>query len=408
MRIVFPPLTEWQAPVFDYLHNARRSGRVAVVKSRRQCGKSLISSVLLISYAVQSPCISIYISPTLKQSRLMYKAIKRMLRNTHLITEANGTDLNIELWNGSELHFRSTGQGDGIRGERCSGMLVIDEAAFCDDETIFDVLPVINVHKAPLLIISTPMFTDGYFYDMFMLGAAGGAVQSFDWGQYDTSRFLTAEQRELYRQTMSRNKFRSEILGEFITNDGLLFTGINECVYEPSAVDTKDELLYIGIDFATGVEADYTVITGVNARGEQVFVKRVNNLTPSAQIDWLASEISQRKVAKILAEKNSIGRVYIDQLQQKISVPITNWTTTNKSKHEIVTELQTAIENRRIGLLSDTIQLDELRKFQAVVNPATRNVKYAAAKGHDDSVIALCLAWRCLNGSRGNYKLGFV
>lgn len=407
MRIVFPPLTEWQAPVFDYLHNARRSGRVAVVKSRRQCGKSLISSVLLISYAVQSPCISIYISPTLKQSRLMYKAIKRMLRNTHLITEANGTDLNIELWNGSELHFRSTGQGDGIRGERCSGMLVIDEAAFCDDETIFDVLPVINVHKAPLLIISTPMFTDGYFYDMFMLGATGGAVQSFDWGQYDTSRFLSTEQIELYRQTMSRNKFRSEILGEFITNDGLLFTGINECVYEPSD-QPSDDKVYIGIDFATGVDADYTVITGVSSDGKQVFIKRVNNISPSEQIDWLAAEISQHNVAAILAEINSIGRVYVDMLNKKIKVPITSWTTTNKSKHEIVTDLQAAIENHRIGLLSDDVQLDELRKFQAVVNPATNVVKYAAAKGHDDSVIALCLAWRALNGSRGKYKLGFV
>ncbi len=407
MRIVFPPLTEWQAPVFDYLHNARRSGRVAVVKSRRQCGKSLISSVLLISYAVQSPCISIYISPTLKQSRLMYKAIKRMLRNTHLITEANGTDLNIELWNGSELHFRSTGQGDGIRGERCSGMLVIDEAAFCDDETIFDVLPVINVHKAPLLIISTPMFMDGYFYDMFMLGATGGAVQSFDWGKYDTSRFLSTEQRELYRQTMSRNKFRSEILGEFITNDGLLFTGINECVYEPSD-QPSDDKVYIGIDFATGVDADYTVITGVSSDGKQVFIKRVNNISPSEQIDWLAAEISQHNVAAILAEINSIGRVYVDMLKKKIKVPITSWTTTNKSKHEIVTDLQAAIENHRIGLLSDDVQLDELRKFQAVVNPATNVVKYAAAKGHDDSVIALCLAWRVLNGSRGKYKLGFV
>lgn len=330
-----------------------------------------------------------------------------MLRNTHLITEANGTDLNIELWNGSELHFRSTGQGDGIRGERCSGMLVIDEAAFCDDETIFDVLPVINVHKAPLLIISTPMFMDGYFYDMFMLGATGGAVQSFDWGKYDTSRFLSTEQRELYRQTMSRNKFRSEILGEFITNDGLLFTGINECVYEPSD-QPSDDKVYIGIDFATGVDADYTVITGVSSDGKQVFIKRVNNISPSEQIDWLAAEISQHNVAAILAEINSIGRVYVDMLKKKIKVPITSWTTTNKSKHEIVTDLQAAIENHRIGLLSDDVQLDELRKFQAVVNPATNVVKYAAAKGHDDSVIALCLAWRVLNGSRGKYKLGFV
>lgn len=407
MKLIFPRLTAWQQPVFDYLSDADGSGRSAVVKSSRQCGKSLLSSVLLISYAVARPCISIYIAPTLKQSRLLYKRIKRMLRGTGLITEANGTDLNVELWNGAEIHFRSTGQGDGLRGESCSGLLVIDEAAFCDDDTIFDVLPVINVRKAPVLVISTPMFTDGYFHDMFVRGNSDNLVRSFDWSKYDTSQFLTAEQRELYRQIMSRNKFRSEILGEFITNDGLLFVGINECICDVPPAADKDKI-YIGIDFATGVEADYTVITGINSRGEQVFIKRVNNITPTAQVDWLAAEIGRWNVGKIVAEVNSIGRVYIDNLQQRIKHPITKFTTSNKSKHDIVTELQAAIENRRIQLLPEAVMLDELRKFQATVNPTTKVVTYAAAKGHDDSVMALCFAWRALHSVYGNYKYSIV
>lgn len=62
----------------------------------------------------------------------------------------------------------------------------------------------------------------------------------------------------------------------------------------------------------------------MNEDREQVFIKRINNITPTEQIDWIADILSKYNVVKVLAEKNSIGAVFIDMLQKKIKVKITN------------------------------------------------------------------------------------
>lgn len=85
----------------------------------------------------------------------------------------------------------------------------------------------------------------------------------------------------MYRKKLSPNKFKTEYLAQFITADGLLFTNLNECTGTPSNQDK----LFIGIDWATGSNGDYTSIVGMNADREQVFIKRINNLSPMKQID---------------------------------------------------------------------------------------------------------------------------
>ena len=205
----------------------------------------------------------------------------------------------------------------------------------------------------------------------------------------------------MYRNKLSPNKFKTEYLAQFITADGLLFTNLNECTGTPSNQDK----IFIGIDWATGNNGDYTSIVGMNADREQVFIKRINNLSPMKQIDWLAEIISKYNVVKILAEKNSIGAVFIDALQKKIKPRITNWVTTNKSKQDLVQYLQSCLENKTVTILNDDKMLDELRKYQAEVNIKTNTVSYNAATGNDDDVIALMLACWAIKSNLGNYNL---
>ena len=225
-----------------------------------------------------------------------------------------------------------------------------------------------------------------------------------NWNNYDTSEFLSATRLEEYRQKLSPNKFKSEYLGQFITENGLLFNNLQNCIGTPS----NEDKIYIGIDFATGSGSDYTAICGINQDGEQVFIKRVKDMPPTQQVEWLANIINSYKTVKILAEQNSIGKVYIDMLKKKIKVPITNWTTSNSSKKDLVTNLQLALENKQITILSDDHMLDELRKYQADVNLKTNVVTYNASVGNDDQVIALMLAWKAYKGTLGNYNISVV
>ena len=137
-----------------------------------------------------------------------------------------------------------------------------------------------------MIIASTPFIMDGYYYQMYMKGLEKNElIKSFDWSKHpETSRFLTEEKKELYRQTMSRAKYTTEVLGEFLTDGGLLFQGLENCVGQP---DTDAKTIYIGIDFGTGTEEDYTVMSVMNNKGQMVKLYRTNNLSPTQQVEWL-------------------------------------------------------------------------------------------------------------------------
>lgn len=394
-EIIFPKLTAYQQEVFDYFGDSYKTGKIAILKSIRQSGKTFFAILTLIKMALEhSGSVSCIYEPTLNLSRNVFRNLTKCLANSQIITTANAATLEIEFTNGSRIYFRSTEQTS--RGLTVTGILILDECAYLKDEEIYSILPLVNANNAPILIASTPFTQSGYFYKMFIEGQKNNPrIKSFDWSKHpDINLFLTQEQKNLYKQTMSRTMYKTEVEGEFLVDEGMLFTNLQNCIGKP----TNTQYLYIGIDFATGTENDYTVISAFNQNGEQYMIKRVNNLTPMQQVEWLSREIknleNQFNVRKILAEKNSIGAVFIDALQQQIKTRITEWVTTNSSKQDLVTKLQIAFENEQIKILDNAILLDELKKYVGTVNPSTKKISYNGMQGtHDDTVIATMLAY---------------
>jgi phage FluMu gp28-like protein len=211
---------------------------------------------------------------------------------------------------------------------------------------------------------------------------------------------------------MSRNKYTTEVLGEFLSSDGLLFTNIEACISD-NTPDAK--FLYMGIDFAAGGGGDYTVLSVFNESGQMVGLHYTNNLPPMQQVEWLANLINDygksHKLHRIYAEENSIGKVYVDALRSKIvNARVTAFTTTNESKQEIVTEMQIALEQERVKLLRDPRLLDEMRRFEATVNPKTKKISYGGHIGtHDDCVMATLIAHHayCDSTKIGKYNITF-
>lgn len=395
--IQFPKLTSYQQDTYNWLDDPFESGKVAVIKSPRQRGKTAFCGIELISMALKHPgCASYVFEPTLSLARKVFKSIEKSLIPTGMLVIDNSQLLELGLSNGSTISFRSTEQTS--RGLTVTGLLVLDECAYLEEEIIYELLPLVNAHHAPILIASTPFIKDGYYYSMWELGLTGNnkSVKSFDWNRYsDSERFITPEQKALYRQTMSPQKYRTEIDGEFLESGGLLFNGMDGCILTDEGL--FDEL-FIGIDFASGKGGDFTVLTALNKLGEQVVLERTNNLQPMAQVDWLAGIINQlgarARIRSIQAEVNSLGVVYIDALRKQIIWPITEWNTSNESKRRIITQLQLAFEQGKIGIMPDATQLNELRKYEMQINPKTKTVTYNGAGGsHDDTVMALAFAY---------------
>lgn len=412
MTIQFPSLTEYQREADEWLGDPYKSGKIAVIKSIRQSGKTFFIMIEVLKMALNHISTSCIYEPTLTLARNVYKSIFKALENTGLLKIANAQLLEIELTNGSTILFKSYDQIS--RGLTVSGVLVLDELAYGDDEAIYSILPLINANNAPIIIASTPFTMDGYYYTMYMKGLEGSeTIKTFDWSHHpETARFLTEEKKELFRQTMSRAKYTTEVEGEFLSDGGLLFQGLDNCLGTP---DTESRIIYIGIDFGTGADEDYTVLSIINNLGQMVKMYRTNNLTPTQQVEWIAGIIldlaSHYTIRNVLCEYNSIGSVYIDFIKKKLAgkkIPLSNWTTTNKSKQDLVTNFQIALENGYVQILKDPVLLNELKKYQAEINSKTKTISYNGYKCHDDTVIATMLAYWAYKKNLGDFSFSLA
>ena len=415
--IELPPLTSYQRDIWNFFCKSNGdldlgSGKVAVVKSTRQSGKSFLAQMLLIAVSFsKNGAISAIYEPSLGQSRVQYKAVVNAMKGSDLIKNANSSLLEIEFINGSTIYFKSTEQSS--RGYTVD-FLILDEAAWLREDEIYSILPLASAKNAIILVASTPFISDGYFYTLYNQGLKPTEfLKSFDWSkESEIDRFLTPERKLFYKQTMSRSKYITECLGEFLSDDGMLFRNIEACT-----TDERPEVsgkIYIGIDWGSGSENDYTVVAVVNDRGEECGLFTTNNLSPMQQIDWASAIIkdlaTKATIVKLTCEANSIGAVYIDALKQKIGskIKITEFTTTNKSKQDLVTTLQLALENKDITILRDDEQLNQLRSYEAQINPRTKTISYNGKAGvHDDIVIALMLAYYSYKQRLGTYSITF-
>ena len=412
MTLIMPQLTDYQQRAFDFFGDGR--GKILIIKAPRQVGKTFFNiSELIYSASILKKSVSIVVEPSVFLARKVYNDITKALNGSGVIASANSTTCEINFINGSQIICRSIESMS--RGLTVSGILIIDETAFIDDESIYTLLPLINANNAGLILTSSPFTAEGYFYNMYIKGLEGNDpnIKSFDWSKEEgIKKFLTDEKKALYRTVMSKNKYTTEILGEFLANDGLLFTNISACIGD--AVPTE-KTAYIGIDFATGSDGDYTVLTAINGKGQVFKQVAVNDLTPTKQVDWLVDKINEIKkgytIRTILAEKNSIGAVYIDYMRKsllKTNLTVQEFITTNDSKRRIIEQLQTAFEQAAITIPNDTVLINELKRFQATVNPTTKVVRYEGKNSNDDRVLSLAFAYEAYLRRLGNFTISFA
>lgn len=412
MTLIMPQLTDYQQRAFDFFGDGR--GKSLVIKAPRQVGKTFFNiSELIYSASILKKSVSIIVEPSVFLARKVYNDITKALNGSGVIASANSTTCEINFINGSQIICRSIESMS--RGLTVSGILIIDETCFIDDEAIYTLLPLINANNAGLILTSSPFTAEGYFYNMYIKGLEGNDpnIKTFDWAKEEgIKKFLTDEKKALYRTVMSKNKYTTEILGDFLENDGLLFTNLNACIGE--AVPTE-KTAYIGIDFATGSDGDYTVLTAINGKAQVFKQVAVNDLTPTKQVDWLVENINEIKkgytIRTILAEKNSIGAVYIDYMRKsllKSNLTVQEFITTNDSKRRIIEQLQTAFEQAAITIPNDPVLINELKRFQATVNPTTKVVKYEGKNCHDDRTMSLAFAYEAYLRRLGNFSISFA
>lgn len=398
MRVKLPPLEEWQQPVFDDIKEGIKDQYV--VKAKRQVGKSILAEVILLYFAFKNAdSIGVMIEPTLAQGRRVFKQILKAIPNKSLIKSANATLLEIEFSNGSSILFRAAEQKENLRGLTVKGsILIIDEAAFIQQD-IFEILyPLVDANHCPVLFISTPLFTSGEFYNKYIEGTKENPItKSYNWSEYDTSKYLSYEKLMYYRDRLSPLKYRSEYEGEFITEGSYVFGEINNAILPYS----KKPALYGGLDWGAGGGNDYTVLILLDEDCTVTAIHSTNNLTPTLQVEYFSNILSNNpSLISLQVEMNSIGTVYKDMLQGRISTFIQEFYTTNDTKRRIIEQLIAAFQRGEIHIPNDPELLNELSHYN--IEKTKTGYTYNGDGAHDDYVLALAFAYDSyLNGGGG-------
>lgn len=418
MEITLPELTEWQRDLVK-AYDENPTNHWFVTKAIRQVGKSMLIEWLLTYASLKKPnSHSIVVSPTFSQSRKIFTDMSLWARD--VLRKCNGATMQITFINGSTVSFNSAEQGDNLRGAtvKGTGILCLDEAAFVKNDFFYQILvPMTNVYRSNIFIFSTPKFKQGLFYNLYIKGLSddSGNVISTDWTTYDTSRFLSPEILELYKQQLPRLAFESEYLGHFIDGDGTVFSDFKKCT-GPAVLDPNEELT-IGIDWSSGQNQDSTVLSfGQYNFGKIQIEKQIafNDKNATQTIDSILYELRSYiargfKQIHLIVEKNSIGQVFFDILSQKvdefevrynesvgfndeIEVRVSTFNTSNASKQRIIKNLIILFENNNIVIPNDEKLVQELSVFECKISQSGNPIYGAPPLFHDDRVMSLCIA----------------
>lgn len=397
----------WQSDVIRGVL-AKGKGAIHVVKSSRQCGKSVMCESIILKYAVDlRGSFSMYLSPTIKQARKVFKEIVKAISRSSVFLKSNESFLEITFKNGSTIAFCSAEQGENLRGYTVSGVLIVDEAAYIEDEVFDAVLPTTDIHKAPIIIVSTPRFRVGFFYDYYVDGLSrNDTISSYDWSSYDKSALISPARLEFYRRRMNKTKFTQDYLGEFCDLGFGVFGEFDKVLWKPTNPSLDGCVL--GVDWSSGVGGDETAIAVFNNQKEMIDLVHFNDLNDLQTIDKVIEIIRKYNAVKVQVETNSIGQIFYNMLQRKIAESNLNcslkgFNTSNSSKQKIVNRLQVAIQNQTCKILKDEKLIGQMGMFESKLSSAGK-VTYAASKsGHDDLIMAMLLAFDVL--STGNYNI---
>lgn len=392
-----------QKAVINEIINQKKQGKRVVAVSSRQKGKTFMIANLLLYYALNYVKVNCFcLSPTLKQSKSIYSTIFDVVANTGLVKKANAADYEISFINNSKIYFKSAEQGEALRGYTAD-FLCIDECCFISDDIFYIVAPWADAKNAPVLMVSTPYVKEGFFWNFYNYGLEGiNNTITIDWSdpqfKEDIEKILPPEKLEEYRRVLPKNQFKTEYLGEWLDDEGVVFDDFKDCIFN-TPMNGVDKL-YVGLDWASGVDADETAISIINDKGQQVFMDGWNTLNTSQTIDRVMSIITPLllQIATITTETNSIGKPYTDLLTEKLPTShkqkVNGFTTTNSSKGDLVSDLQVAFQEKNIRILDDDKQLRQLMSYAAEYNPKTKIVTYNAPRGlHDDRVMSLMLSY---------------
>lgn len=356
----------------------------------RRFGKDILCIHLTVEEVMRGRPVG-WFAPTYKQ---LTEDWRMLVDKLGVITaRKDEQERRLELWNGAVVDCWSLDRPETIRGRKY-GLAVINEAGSVgglEDIWTKIIRPTLSDLRGEAWFPSTPRGFN-FFKVLFDRGQDGEQSEWASW-QFPTGAnpFIHPEEIAAARSELPEAVFAQEYLAEFISDETSVFRRLREAAVCERREAVPGHLYAVGCDW--GKLQDFSVFSVMDlTTSEQVWLDRSNRLEYQTQVGRLKALCERYKPIGIIAESNAMGEAIIENVR-RAGLRVTAWPSTQSTKQRMIEELSLAFERGSIKVLKDATQLAELQAFEATRTP-TGMMKYGAPPGqHDDTVIALGLAW---------------
>ena len=353
-------------------------------------------------------------APTFDQVRIGWGETRHGVGDVATFTQQR---MIAEFPGGGAIIYRSLDNPDNARGHTADGA-VIDEVGDVKAAAWYEVIrPMLIDTGGWLWAIGTP---NGHNWFWVEHGNAADREDSISWQAptlgvaiedgkltrkphpLENPEIPFSEIEQVWRTVPART-FEQEILAEFVEEAGGVFRKVRQAATATpqngratTTSDTGEEKdaghqYVFGVDW--GKHHDFTVIVVIDSTTNEVaYFDRFNMIDYTVQVGRLNALAERFKPQQIVAESNSMGDPLIEQLQRD-GLPVQPFKTTAASKPLVIDGLALAFEREELKILDDRVLIGELEAYEMQKLPGG-NLRFSAPEGmHDDTVIALALAW---------------
>ena len=377
------------------LHSAqqrviREQARFNVLACGRRWGKTRLGIDRLIHPALQGQPVAFF-APTYK----MMSDVWRELYNTvqPVTQRVSSQEHRLELITGGIIDMWSLDTPDAPRGRKYQ-RVVIDEAAMVphlQEAWQASIRPTLTDFEGDAWFTSTPKGMN-FFRTVWQYGQDPARSEWASWQMPTTANpFIKAGEVEAARQELPERTFAQEYLATFLEDAGGVYRGVRACATEQRREPYAGRFV-MGVDWAQA--NDFTVLVVMDSETRRVVdLDRFNQIGWALQRGRVKAMAERWGVSLIVAESNSIGGPNVEALQRE-GLPVMAFETTATSKPPLIESLALAFERQEIAILDDPVLIGELEAYEREVSAVTGRSRYSAPEGmHDDTVMALALAW---------------
>jgi hypothetical protein len=187
----------------------------------RQWGKSTVAALKALEEARRAPRgLVVVVAPTERQAGLLVEKVRELAEAAGIPAKGMASHrAAVRLGNGS----RVVGLADvpkSVRGYSAPRLVVVDEAAFVDDEIFAALRPMLAAGRGSMWLLSTPNGKQGYFYEQW---TEGGAAWTRVRATAEECERIDQEFLKEEKARMGELMYRQEYLCEFVTAEGMFF-----------------------------------------------------------------------------------------------------------------------------------------------------------------------------------------